>query len=79
MTIAVNPSRECGPGAQHGLATVPLLYRPLWARAKGLLSGFARSAVAIGGTVSAEHGLRKRKREFPPIQFSAGEIAAMKR
>jgi len=50
-----------------------------WTRAKGLMSDFARSAVAMGGTVSAEHGLGKRKREFLPIQFSPAEIAEMKR
>jgi FAD/FMN-containing dehydrogenase len=49
-----------------------------WARAKGLMSDFARRAVEMGGTVSAEHGLGKRKRDFLPIQFSAEQIAAMK-
>jgi FAD/FMN-containing dehydrogenase len=49
-----------------------------WARAKGLMSDFARRAVEMGGTVSAEHGLGKRKRDFLPIQFSAAEITAMK-
>jgi FAD/FMN-containing dehydrogenase len=49
-----------------------------WARAKGLMNDFARRAVEMGGTVSAEHGLGKRKRDFLPIQFSAGEIGAMK-
>jgi FAD/FMN-containing dehydrogenase len=42
------------------------------------MSDFARRAVAMGGTVSAEHGLGKRKRDFLPIQFTAGEIAEMK-
>src|ERR1035441_10308205 len=32
------------------------------ARASDLLRDFARQAVALGGTVSAEHGLGKRKR-----------------
>ena len=49
-----------------------------WARAKGLMTDFARRAVEMGGTVSAEHGLGKRKRDFLPIQFSAAEIGAMK-
>jgi FAD/FMN-containing dehydrogenase len=49
-----------------------------WTRAKGLMSDFAWRAVEMGGTVSAEHGLGKRKRDFLPIQFTAGEIAAMK-
>ena len=50
-----------------------------WARAKLLMSDFARRAVEMGGTVSAEHGLGKRKRDFLPIQFSAAEIAEMKK
>jgi FAD/FMN-containing dehydrogenase len=49
-----------------------------WARAKGLMSDFARRAVEMGGTVSAEHGLGKRKRDFLPIQFTAEEIGAMR-
>jgi FAD/FMN-containing dehydrogenase len=49
-----------------------------WARAKGLMNDFARRAVEMGGTVSAEHGLGKRKRDFLPIQFTQEEIAAMK-
>ena len=47
-------------------------------RAKKLMLEFARAAVEMGGTVSAEHGLGKRKKDFLPLQFSAQEIAAMK-
>ena len=39
---------------------------------------FARRAVELGGTVSAEHGLGKRKRGLLEIQYSAAEIEAMK-
>ena len=49
-----------------------------WQRAKKLMLEFARAAVEMGGTVSAEHGLGKRKKDFLPLQFSAQEIAAMK-
>jgi FAD/FMN-containing dehydrogenase len=49
-----------------------------WQRGRRLMTGFARQAVEFGGTVSAEHGLGKRKRELLPIQFSAGEIEKMK-
>jgi FAD/FMN-containing dehydrogenase len=49
-----------------------------WQRAKILMTAFARQAVAFGGTVSAEHGLGKRKRELLPIQFSPGDIEKMK-
>ena len=35
-----------------------------WKRASGLMTGFARQAVGLGGTVSAEHGLGKRKTSF---------------
>jgi FAD/FMN-containing dehydrogenase len=44
-----------------------------------LLKEFAVHAVALGGTVSAEHGLGKRKASLLKLQFSAEEIAAMQR
>jgi FAD/FMN-containing dehydrogenase len=49
-----------------------------WQRAKGLMAEFARAAVAMGGTVSAEHGLGKRKKDFLGIQFSPDEIESMR-
>lgn len=49
-----------------------------WQRASGLLAEFARKAVAFGGTVSAEHGLGKRKRSLLDIQYTAAEIQKMK-
>ena len=49
-----------------------------WLRAKEMLTGFARQAVALGGTVSAEHGLGKIKKHLLPVQFTAAEIDAMK-
>jgi len=39
---------------------------------------FARKAVSLGGTVSAEHGLGKRKAHLLPIQFSEEEIESMR-
>lgn len=38
----------------------------------------ARQSVALGGTVSAEHGLGKRKVHFLPLMYSAEQIDAMK-
>jgi FAD/FMN-containing dehydrogenase len=49
-----------------------------WQRAKKLMTQFASEAVAMGGTVSAEHGLGKRKKDLLPIQFGPEQIAAMK-
>jgi FAD/FMN-containing dehydrogenase len=49
-----------------------------WQRASGLMTEFARKAVELGGTVSAEHGLGKRKRHLLEIQFTAAEIERMK-
>lgn len=45
---------------------------------KDLMVEFARKAVELGGTVSAEHGLGKRKANLLEIQFTAAEIEAMK-
>ena len=44
----------------------------------GLLEEFARHAVALGGTVSAEHGLGKRKAHYLKLQYSGEEIEAMR-
>ena len=49
-----------------------------WTRAKALMVEFAKQAVEMGGTVSAEHGLGKRKRDFLPLQFSPAEIESMR-
>ena len=48
------------------------------ARASDLLRDFARQAVALGGTVSAEHGLGKRKRHLLELQYSAADIEKMR-
>lgn len=45
---------------------------------KEMMLDFARRAVALGGTVSAEHGLGKRKRELLALQYTPDEIAAMR-
>ena len=49
-----------------------------FAQGKTLMTEFAQQAVKLGGTVSAEHGLGKRKADFLAIQYSAAEIEAMK-
>ncbi|HEY6393685.1 MAG TPA: FAD-binding oxidoreductase [Bryobacteraceae bacterium] len=43
-----------------------------------LMLDFARQAVALGGTVSAEHGLGKRKAHLLKLQYSENQIEAMK-
>ena len=47
--------------------------------ATGLLREFAEHAVSLGGTVSAEHGLGKRKAKLLELQYSQEEIDAMRR
>jgi FAD/FMN-containing dehydrogenase len=49
-----------------------------WKRASGLMTEFARQAFQMGGTVSAEHGLGKRKRHLLEIQYSREELGKMK-
>jgi FAD/FMN-containing dehydrogenase len=44
-----------------------------------LLREFAEHAVKLGGTVSAEHGLGKRKAKLLELQYSQEEIDAMRR
>jgi FAD/FMN-containing dehydrogenase len=46
--------------------------------AKSLMTDLAREAVALGGTVGAEHGLGKRKAHLLEIQYSPEEIGAMR-
>ena len=43
-----------------------------------LLEEFARRAVFFGGTISAEHGIGKRKAKLMPLQYTPGQIQAMK-
>jgi len=45
---------------------------------QNLMLEFARQAVALGGTVSAEHGLGKRKAKLLEIQYTPEQIEAMK-
>lgn len=47
-------------------------------RGRELMLELAREAVRLGGTVSAEHGLGKRKAELLRIQYSDTEIEAMR-
>lgn len=47
-------------------------------RAKDLMLEFARRVVSLGGTVSAEHGLGKRKRHLLEVQYSPEQIDAMR-
>lgn len=47
-------------------------------RAKETITEFARQAAALGGTVSAEHGLGKRKAHLLDIQYTPDQIEAMR-
>ena len=47
-------------------------------QAQQLLKEFARKAVSLGGTVSAEHGLGKRKAHLLRLQYSDAELDAMR-
>ena len=47
--------------------------------AKPLYVNFAREAVSLGGSVSAEHGIGRIKREFLRVQYSDDVIDQMKR
>ena len=42
-----------------------------------LLKEFATHAVKLGGTVSAEHGLGKRKAYLLPLQYTPDQIEGM--
>jgi FAD/FMN-containing dehydrogenase len=46
--------------------------------ASALLNEFARYAVSLGGTISAEHGLGKRKAKLLSLQYTEEQIQAMK-
>jgi FAD/FMN-containing dehydrogenase len=50
----------------------------IFGEATALLTEFARHAVSLGGTVSAEHGLGKRKRHLLPLQYAPEHIEAMR-
>lgn len=48
------------------------------ARGRAWMLEAAREAVRLGGTVSAEHGLGKRKRALLELMYSPAEIASMR-
>ena len=48
------------------------------ARAEQIYADFAREAVRLGGSVAAEHGIGRIKKQFLPIQYSADHINAMR-
>ncbi len=48
------------------------------ALAKELIVDFARMAVALGGTIGAEHGLGKRKAHLLPLLYTADQVQAMR-
>jgi FAD/FMN-containing dehydrogenase len=48
------------------------------ARAAELMLEFAREAVRLGGTISAEHGLGKRKKHLLALQYAPHELEAMR-
>ncbi len=47
-------------------------------KASGLLSEFARRAVALGGTVAAEHGVGKRKAHLLALQYAPEHLESMR-
>ncbi len=49
-----------------------------FAQGQSLMLEFAKHAVSLGGTVSAEHGLGKRKAHLLNLQYSTAQIEAMK-
>ena len=53
--------------------------RDQFERGKELMTGLAREAVKLGGTVGAEHGLGKRKAHLLEIQYPPDQIEAMKK
>jgi FAD/FMN-containing dehydrogenase len=52
--------------------------REQFERGKEVMTGLAREAVRLGGTVGAEHGLGKRKAHLLQIQYPPDQIEAMK-
>ncbi len=52
--------------------------QPEFEAGQRLMLDFARHAVSLGGTVSAEHGLGKRKAHLLELQYTPAEIEAMK-
>jgi len=48
------------------------------ARGRSMMLDFARKAVSLGGTVSAEHGLGRSKAHLLELEFTAGQIDAMR-
>jgi FAD/FMN-containing dehydrogenase len=47
-------------------------------RAKAVATELARQAVAMGGSIGAEHGIGKRKSHLLPIQYTPEQIEQMR-
>lgn len=79
--------RECGMhhvvfghiGESHIHANILPRSAEEAARGKEIVTGFVRKGVALGGTVSAEHGIGKIKREFLEIMYGTEGIRDMAR
>jgi len=65
-------------GAAHLHVNMLPASQPEADTATALLKEFAAHAVTLGGTVSAEHGLGKRKASLLPLMFTEEHIEAMR-
>ena len=48
-------------------------------KAKQLYREFAKKVVSLNGSIAAEHGIGRLKKDFLKIQFNDKEISAMKK
>lgn len=65
-------------GDAHVHANILPATQEEFARGQQIMLDLARCAVALGGTVSAEHGLGKRKAHLLALQYSPEQIEFMK-
>jgi len=65
-------------GDAHVHTNVMPKSQPEFEAGQDLMMEFARHAVELGGTVSAEHGLGKRKAHLLELQYTPGQIESMK-
>ena len=71
--IALHLERQL---AARGDEPIGIIRNP--GHATDLLAEFARRAVAVGGTVSAEHGVGKRKAHLLKLQYAPEHLEAMR-
>jgi len=74
--LAIATVGHAGDGNLHPAIIFPRGDEPAAARAQAAADDICRRALALGGTLSGEHGIGSAKRQWLPLQFDPATHAA---